>query len=81
MQCVPDGVNATPSSTRSQHARHSRRLFAYLDQPHRACDRDPRAAFTVEAWGTAAWLPAPPKNLFLKDKKDALFLVVALEDA
>jgi Ala-tRNA(Pro) deacylase len=59
-------------------------LFAYLDRlgiAHPTVTHAP--AFTVEEAralrGRVAG--AHTKNLFLKDKKDALFLVVALEDA
>jgi Ala-tRNA(Pro) deacylase len=59
-------------------------LFAYLDKlgiAHATVEHAP--AFTVEdaraLRGQIAG--AHTKNLFLKDKKDALFLVVALEDA
>ena len=59
-------------------------LFAYLDAlgiAHPTVSH--KAAFTVEdaraLRGEIAG--AHTKNLFLKDKKDALFLVVALEDA
>jgi hypothetical protein len=59
-------------------------LFAFLDRlgiAHATVTHAP--AFTVEEAralrGRVAG--AHTKNLFLKDKKDALFLVVALEDA
>ena len=59
-------------------------LFAYLDQlgiPHPTVRHPP--AFTVEEAQALRGRVAGghTKNLFLKDKKDALFLVVALEDA
>jgi Ala-tRNA(Pro) deacylase len=59
-------------------------LFAYLDRlgiAHPTVTHT--AAFTVEeARALRGRVPgAHTKNLFLKDKKDALFLVVALEDA
>jgi Ala-tRNA(Pro) deacylase len=59
-------------------------LFAYLDGlgiPHPTVSH--KAAFTVEeARSLRGRVPGGhTKNLFLKDKKDALFLVVALEDA
>jgi Ala-tRNA(Pro) deacylase len=59
-------------------------LFAFLDRlgiAHKTVTHPPM--FTVEQ--SRAWRDASPggytKNLFLKDKKGALFLVVALEDA
>jgi hypothetical protein len=59
-------------------------LFAFLDRlgiPHRTVTHAPM--FTVEQ--SRALRDHSPggytKNLFLKDKKGALFLVVALEDA
>ena len=59
-------------------------LFAYLDRlgiPHPTVSH--AAAFTVEEARSLRGRVAGghTKNLFLKDKKDALFLVVALEDA
>jgi Ala-tRNA(Pro) deacylase len=59
-------------------------LFAYLDQlgiPHSTVDHPP--LFTVEqSQALRGRVPgAHTKNLFLKDKKGALFVVVALEDA
>jgi Ala-tRNA(Pro) deacylase len=59
-------------------------LFAYLDGlaiPHSTINHPP--LFTVEeSRGLRGQIPGGhTKNLFLKDKKDALFLVVALEDA
>jgi len=59
-------------------------LFAYLDRlciAHRTVRHAP--AFTVEqARALRGEVPgAHTKNLFLKDKKDALYLVVALEGA
>ena len=59
-------------------------LFAYLDRlgiAHATVTHAP--AFTVEeARALHGRVPGGyTKNLFLKDKKDALFLVVALEDA
>ena len=59
-------------------------LFAYPRPPrHRAPTREPSAA--VHGRGVAALRGKIPgghtKNLFLKDKKGALYLVVALEDA
>ena len=59
-------------------------LFAYLDQlgiAHATVTHAP--AFTVEDARALRGQIAGghTKNLFLKDKKDALFLVVALEDA
>jgi Ala-tRNA(Pro) deacylase len=59
-------------------------LFAYLDRlgiPHPTVTHP--AAFTVEEARALRGRVAGghTKNLFLKDKKDALFLVVALEDA
>jgi Ala-tRNA(Pro) deacylase len=59
-------------------------LFAYLDRlgiPHPTVTH--AAAFTVEEAQSLRGRVAGghTKNLFLKDKKDALFLVVALEDA
>jgi len=58
-------------------------LFAYLDRlgiAHRTVQHPP--LFTVEqAQALRGNIPgAHTKNLFLKDKKDAVFLVVALED-
>ena len=59
-------------------------LFAYLDRlgiGHSTVQHEP--LFTVEQ--SQAWRGQIPgahtKNLFLKDKKGALFLVTALEDA
>ena len=59
-------------------------LFAFLDRlaiPHRTITHPP--LFTVEqSRALRGQIPGGhTKNLFLKDKKDALFLVVALEDA
>jgi Ala-tRNA(Pro) deacylase len=59
-------------------------LFAYLDRlgiAHATVTHE--AAFTVEQARALCGRIAGghTKNLFLKDKKDALFLVVALEDA
>jgi Ala-tRNA(Pro) deacylase len=59
-------------------------LFAYLDRlgiAHATVVHAP--AFTVEQARALRGQIAGghTKNLFLKDKKDALFLVVALEDA
>jgi Ala-tRNA(Pro) deacylase len=59
-------------------------LFAFLDQlgiAHPTASHT--AVFTVEeARALRGQVPgAHTKNLFLKDKKDALYLVVALEDA
>ncbi len=59
-------------------------LFAFLDQlgiAHPTVTHAP--VFTVEeARALRGEVPgAHTKNLFLKDKKDALYLVVALEDA
>src|SRR5579872_6737719 len=59
-------------------------LFAYLEQlgiPHSTVSHP--AAFTVEEARSLRGRVAGghTKNLFLKDKKDALFLVVTLEDA
>jgi Ala-tRNA(Pro) deacylase len=59
-------------------------LFAYLDRlgiAHRTVTHAP--VFTVEEARTLRGqvAGAHTKNLFLKDKKDALFLVVALEEA
>jgi Ala-tRNA(Pro) deacylase len=59
-------------------------LFAYLDRlgiTHATVTH--AAAFTVDEARTLRGRVAGghTKNLFLKDKKDALFLVVALEDA
>jgi len=59
-------------------------LFAYLDRlgiAHRTVTHPP--LFTVEESRALRGQIAGghTKNLFLKDKKDALFLVVALEDA
>ena len=59
-------------------------LFAYLDRlgiAHKTVEHAP--VFTVEEARTLRGqvAGAHTKNLFLKDKKDALFLVVALEDA
>jgi Ala-tRNA(Pro) deacylase len=59
-------------------------LFDYLDRlgiPHRTVEHPP--LFTVEeSQGLRGQIPGGhTKNLFLKDKKDALFLVVASEDA
>ena len=59
-------------------------LFAYLDRlgiAHASVTHE--AAFTVEQARALRGRIAGghTKNLFLKDKKDALFLVVALEDA
>jgi Ala-tRNA(Pro) deacylase len=59
-------------------------LFAYLDQlgiKHSTVTHPP--LFTVEqSQALRGQIPGGhTKNLFLKDKKDALFLVVALEDA
>jgi Ala-tRNA(Pro) deacylase len=59
-------------------------LFAYLDWLAIAHPTVTHAAvFTVEeAQALRGQVPgAHTKNLFLKDKKDALYLVVALEDA
>src|SRR5712692_8952991 len=59
-------------------------LFAFLDRlriPHRTVAHPP--LFTVEeSRALRGKIPGGhTKNLFLKDKKGALFLVVALEDA
>ena len=59
-------------------------LFAMLDRlgiPHATVEHP--ALFTVEqSQALRGQIPGGhTKNLFLKDKKDALFLVVALEDA
>jgi Ala-tRNA(Pro) deacylase len=59
-------------------------LFAFLDRldiPHTTIRHPP--LFTVgESRSLRGQIPGGhTKNLFLKDKKDALFLVVALEDA
>jgi len=59
-------------------------LFAYLDRlgiPHTTVTHPP--LFTVEqSQALRGKIPgAHTKNLFLKDKKDALFLVTALEDS
>jgi Ala-tRNA(Pro) deacylase len=59
-------------------------LFAYLDSlgiPHKSVSHPP--LFTVEEGKTwRGQIPgAHTKNLFLRDKKGAPFLVVALEDA
>jgi Ala-tRNA(Pro) deacylase len=59
-------------------------LFAYLDRlgiAHRTVSHPP--LFTVEqSRALRGTIPGGhTKNLFLRDKKDALFLVVALEDA
>jgi Ala-tRNA(Pro) deacylase len=59
-------------------------LFAFLDRlriAHRTVSHPP--LFTVEeSRSLRGQIPGGhTKNLFLKDKKDALFLVVALEDA
>ena len=59
-------------------------LFALLDRlgiAHRTVTHPP--LFTVEqSQGLRGMIPGGhTKNLFLKDKKEALFLVVALEDA
>jgi Ala-tRNA(Pro) deacylase len=59
-------------------------LFAFLDRlgiPHSTVRHAP--LFTVEqSQALRGLIPGGhTKNLFLKDKKDALFLVVALEDA
>ena len=59
-------------------------LFAYLDRlgiAHRTVSHPP--LFTVEqSRALRGQIPGGhTKNLFLKDKKDALFLVTALEDA
>jgi Ala-tRNA(Pro) deacylase len=59
-------------------------LFAYLDRlgiPHATVTHPP--LFTVEqSQALRGQIPGGhTKNLFLKDKKDALFLVTALEDA
>jgi Ala-tRNA(Pro) deacylase len=59
-------------------------LFGYLDRlgiPHSTVSHPP--LFTVEQSQALRGQIAGghTKNLFLKDKKDALFLVVALEDA
>src|SRR5215207_4106105 len=59
-------------------------LFAYLDRlgvKHSTVSHPP--LFTVEqSRALRSLIPGGhTKNLFLKDKKDALFLVVALEDA
>ncbi len=59
-------------------------LFAFLDRfgiPHATVTHPP--LFTVEqSQALRGTIPgAHTKNLFLKDKKDALFLVTALEDA
>jgi Ala-tRNA(Pro) deacylase len=59
-------------------------LFAFLDHlaiPHTTITHPP--LFTVEqSRALRGTIPGGhTKNLFLKDKKDALFLVVALEDA
>ena len=59
-------------------------LFAYLDRlgvKHSTVSHPP--LFTVEqSQALRGQIPGGhTKNLFLKDKKDALFLVVALEDA
>jgi Ala-tRNA(Pro) deacylase len=59
-------------------------LFAFLDRqgiPHRTATHAP--LFTVEqSQALRGTIPGGhTKNLFLKDKKDAIFLVVAPEDA
>jgi Ala-tRNA(Pro) deacylase len=59
-------------------------LFAYLDRlgiPHRTVSHPP--LFTVEeSQALRGTIPGGhTKNLFLRDKKGDLFLVVALEDA
>ena len=59
-------------------------LFAFLDRlgiPHSTVSHPP--LFTVEqSQALRGQIPGGhTKNLFLKDKKDAVFLVVALEDA
>jgi Ala-tRNA(Pro) deacylase len=59
-------------------------LFAYLDRlgiPHQTISHPP--LFTVEdARALRGDIPGGhTKNLFLKDKRDAIFLLVALEDA
>src|SRR5882724_1334067 len=59
-------------------------LFAFLDRlgiAHRSVSHAP--LFTVdESQALRGIIPGGhTKNLFLKDKKDALYLVVALEDA
>src|SRR5262245_51280109 len=69
----PPQVPATPGD-----------LFAYLDRlgvAHATVDHPP--LFTVEqSQALRGKIPGGhTKNLFLKDKKDALYLVVALEDA
>jgi Uncharacterized conserved protein len=68
--------NAMPASPKE--------LFAYLDRlgiQHSTVSHPP--LFTVEqSQALRGQIPGGhTKNLFLKDKKDALFLVVALEDA
>src|SRR5262245_9484409 len=69
----PSAMAATPAD-----------LFAFLDRlgvAHRTVTHAP--LFTVEqSQALRGVIPGGhTKNLFLKDKKDALFLVVALEDA
>jgi Ala-tRNA(Pro) deacylase len=57
------------------YARHPDDLFAFLDRPasHRTVSHPP--LFTVDGHGPARENPGGhTKNLFLKDKKGALFL-------
>jgi Ala-tRNA(Pro) deacylase len=65
-------------------AKHPDDLFAFLDRlgiAHKTVTHPP--LFTVEeSQALRGQIPGGhTKNLFLKDKKDALFLVAALEDA
>ena len=87
MRCVPDGAThllRTGPQPEAPMPATPDDLFAYLDRlgiAHATVTHAP--AFTVEEAralrGRVAG--AHTKNLFLKDKKDALFLVVALEEA
>ena len=73
-----------PNPPANPAARTPDQLFAFLDGlgiAHRTVTHPP--VFTVEeAWALRGQLPGGhTKNLFLRDKKHALYLVVAGEDA
>jgi Ala-tRNA(Pro) deacylase len=89
---IPEGfATALKTATNAEFARPipampatPQELFAFLDRldiPHRTVSHPP--LFTVEQSQTLrGTIPGGhTKNLFLKDKKDALYLVTALEDA
>ncbi len=85
MQCVPnDEARSNQAPAQPPMPATPDDLFAYLDRlgiAHATVTHAP--AFTVEDARALRGQIAGghTKNLFLKDKKDALFLVVALEDA